>query len=69
MNVCSGGNANNTPIGKCSQCGGIVSFPKAYMSINRPVPQCESCGATVVNEGRKLPTIETKPVPSVVTKD
>lgn len=55
------GNGNRKPIGKCSQCGGIVSVPEAWMSVNRPVPTCEKCGA-VADETQNLPTIKTKPV-------
>jgi hypothetical protein len=32
-------------LGACSLCGGRVSVPTAWMSVNPPVPCCESCGA------------------------
>ena len=38
-------NGNNRPVGKCSQCGGVVSVPRIWHGVNRPVPTCERCGA------------------------
>lgn len=35
----------NKTIGNCSLCGGRVSLPEHWMSVNPPVPCCESCGA------------------------
>ena len=58
------GNANNIPIGKCSECGGVVSVPQAYMSVNRPPEKCERCGA-VADPARGLPTVDTRPIPTI----
>lgn len=55
------GNLHNKVIGKCSQCGGPVSIPTVWHSVDRPVPQCEWCGA-VASETEGLPVIPTKPV-------
>jgi hypothetical protein len=52
------GNLDNRPIGKCSQCGGIVSVPTYFHSVNRPLPTCERCGA-VADETSNLPVIKT----------
>lgn len=52
---------NRQIVGKCSQCGGVVSLPKVWMSVNRPVPTCERCHA-VVDETAHLPVVETIPV-------
>lgn len=52
-------NGDNIIVGKCSSCGGIVSVPKAWMSVNRPIPSCEKCGKqqdVTVN----LPIVQTK---------
>lgn len=53
------GNINNRPIGKCSECGGIVSVPLVYWSVNRPVPKCERCGA-LADESEMLPIVQTR---------
>lgn len=55
------GNLDRKPIGKCSQCGGVVSVPTVFWSVNRPVPSCERCGA-VADEAAGLPVIPTTPV-------
>lgn len=55
------GNLNRRPIGRCSQCNGIVSLPNVWMSVNRPVPFCESCGA-MADMYSNLPVIPTIPV-------
>lgn len=52
------GNMNNIPVGKCSQCGGVVSVPRVWMSVNRPIPRCERCGG-YADEAANLPTIKT----------
>ena len=37
---------NKRPIGRCSNCGGVVSvYQGAWYGINPPQPTCESCGA------------------------
>lgn len=56
------GNINNKPIGTCSQCGGVVSIPTVWYGVTRPVPSCESCGATAAG-WPNLPMIPTIPVP------
>lgn len=55
------GNLNRRPIGKCSQCGGVVSIPTIWWSVSRPVAQCESCGA-VLDETWNLPVVPTRPL-------
>ncbi len=52
------GNLNKRPIGRCSQCSGIISVPAIYYSTQRPVPSCESCGAAA-DPARNLPVIPT----------
>ncbi len=47
-------------IGNCSHCGGPVSVPIHYMSVNPPIPECDSCGAQADNTAH-LPTIPMKP--------
>lgn len=53
-------NAMKTVIGKCSICGGRVVMPHAWMSVNPPVPRCESCHAFAANHG---PVITMEPSP------
>lgn len=57
---CSG-NMNRRIIGKCSQCGGVVSVETVYWSVNRPVPSCEQCSA-VADETAGLPVIPTRKI-------
>lgn len=48
--------------GRCSLCGGIVSTPKIFYSINAPVPTCNTCGATSHPPGyESLPVLPMKP--------
>lgn len=42
-------------VGICGNCGGNVVLPDAYLSINPPVPRCNSCGAEAK---RNLPIVE-----------
>ena len=49
---------NEIVIGKCSQCGGEVTKPLIFWSVNRPIPQCKSCGA-VMDTTANLPVIPT----------
>lgn len=52
---------NYIPVGKCSNCGGIVSYPnlpKVWMGVQRPLPACEECGA-IKDESEGLPIIKT----------
>ena len=44
-------------IGSCSLCGGTVSTPTVFYSVNPPVASCEKCGAT---EEQKFPVVEMK---------
>ena len=53
------GNMNNRIVGKCSKCGGIVSIPTVWMSVNRPIASCEKCGA-YEDETAHLPEIPMK---------
>ncbi len=45
-------------VGRCGNCGGVVTVPTAFMSVNPPIPTCESCGATAKTQG---PTISMNP--------
>lgn len=56
------GNLDRKIVGKCSLCGGIVSVPTVFMSVNRPVPSCEKCGA-VADIAAKLPVVPMKKSP------
>lgn len=58
-------NGDRRPVGKCSCCGGVVSLPVAWWSVNRPVPTCERCGA-VADETDPLPVVKTRPVGGVM---
>jgi len=46
-------------VGKCSQCGGVVSVPTIYHSVKPPTPSCERCGA-VADQTANLPVIPTR---------
>lgn len=46
-------------IGTCSICGGAVCVPHTWMSVNPPVPTCNSCGA--VPKQSHGPIIEMEP--------
>lgn len=50
------------PIGRCSQCGGIVSVPRYWIGVGRPPATCEICGATA-DHHPNLPVIPTIPLP------
>lgn len=52
------GNLDRRMVGKCSACGGIVSVPTVYMSVNRPTPSCEDCGRQM-DVTSNLPTVKT----------
>jgi len=52
---------NDRVVGKCSQCGGLVTLPEYFHSVVAPVPTCISCGATV-DEYDNLPILPTKPI-------
>jgi len=45
-------------VGTCSLCGGAVTVPSVFWSVNAPIPTCIKCGAT---QKQKLPTIEMEP--------
>lgn len=51
----------NRAIGTCSNCGGRVSVPKAWMSVTPAIPRCESCGACMAQpHGPVVPMAPTK---------
>lgn len=52
-------NSDKTPIGKCSQCGGIVSKSFYSYSLKRQIGICETCGAHE-DEVANLPVIKTR---------
>jgi hypothetical protein len=35
-----------TIIGTCGHCGGAVCIPTVWLSVEPPVPRCNSCGRT-----------------------
>lgn len=51
---------NSQTIGRCDQCGGRVTVPRAWMSVVPPIPKCESCGATY-HEEDQMPTLPMRP--------
>ena len=53
------GNLDRKIVGKCSECGGVVSLPLVSHSVVRPVPTCEKCGATA-DVTANLPVIPMK---------
>lgn len=48
-------------VGRCGNCGGVVSTPRLWYGVPRPPSTCESCGA-VADETRGLPTIPMRGV-------
>jgi len=52
---------NTRVVGRCSQCGGVVSVPTVFLSVVPPVPTCEQCGA-VMNRAANLPVVPTVPM-------
>jgi hypothetical protein len=32
-------------VGKCGNCGGLVSVPTAWLGAYPPIPRCQACGA------------------------
>lgn len=54
--------SNKRIVGKCGHCGGIVTVPTMWHSVNPPIPECESCGAQV-DQTANMPTLPMKPKP------
>lgn len=52
-------------IGTCSNCGGRVSIPRAWLGINPPVPQCERCHATAKQPHGPVVDMDPPPRPSL----
>jgi hypothetical protein len=52
---------SNRVVGKCSLCGGVVTMPESWMSVDPPSPQCQKCHA-VKDDTDGLPVIPMKPV-------
>lgn len=48
-------NSNREPVGKCSQCGGIVAI---WSGNTTPDARCDRCGA-VATEWSTLPVVKT----------
>lgn len=44
-----------TIIGKCSICGGRVTVPHIWMSVEPPSPTCDGCHAVAENTGPVIP--------------
>lgn len=42
---------NETVIGSCSLCGGEVTVPTYWMSVEPAIPTCRACGATAAPRG------------------
>ena len=51
--------ARMIPVGKCGDCGGVVSVPETWMGTQRPPKTCEGCGA-IAEETAGLPTMPMK---------
>lgn len=49
-----------TVVGTCGNCGGEVVLPDCSMSVLKPVPTCNRCGATAKTSG---PVIPMNPAP------
>jgi len=45
-------------VGKCGNCGGNVTLPRAWYGIDPPEPTCKSCGAVAKSH---LPVVEMEP--------
>jgi len=58
---------NDTVLGKCSCCGGLVMVPGAWAGILPPRPTCSSCGA-VAEDTPNLPVIPTTRRPQTPSK-
>lgn len=52
-------------LGSCSNCGGPVRVPTAFMSVNPPVPTCSVCHATAKPLGG---VVAMNPAPSTTPK-
>ena len=46
---------NEHEVGRCSNCGGAVVLPESFMSVRKPVPTCERCGAQAIPRGPVIP--------------
>ena len=46
-------------VGKCSNCGGVVTVPDIYHGIDQPSAECKSCGYVKSTKG--LPEIDMTP--------
>jgi NAD-dependent SIR2 family protein deacetylase len=53
-------------IGTCSECGGRVTLPEAWMSTKPPIPSCEKCGATQAQPYGPVVKMRPRPVAGVV---
>ncbi len=48
----------NRVIGSCSLCGGSVSIPTMWWSVEPPVPTCDSCYARAQPQGPVIPMVK-----------
>lgn len=48
------------PVGRCGECGGVVTTPRVWYGVQRAPQTCESCGA-VVDEAASLPPMKMRP--------
>lgn len=51
---------NRRPVGKCGDCGGVVSVPTVWLGVVPPRPTCEACGA-VEDQTARLPVLPMVP--------
>jgi hypothetical protein len=51
------GHGNAYVIGACSRCGGAVTLPCAWWSVELPRPTCEQCGAVARASGPVIPMV------------
>ena len=52
---------NETPMGRCSICGGVVTVPLIWGGVYPPVPRCRACGAVMARP--QLPVIPMEAPP------
>jgi len=53
--------ANTQVVGRCSQCGGLVTVPLVWHGVVPPTPTCASCGAVESGDAAPLPVIPLGP--------
>lgn len=56
--------ARMIPVGRCGECGGVVSVPEVWAGTQRPPERCEECGAEA-DPARGLPHLPMKRRPKI----